>query len=45
MKANSFMSEDANAKPTGLPKSLILKLVAVKIVIIAVVAGAVLYML
>ena len=39
------MSEEANEKSAGLPKSLILKLVAVKIAIIAVVAGAVLYML
>ena len=39
------MSEEANEKPSGLPKSLILKLVAVKIAIIAVVAGAVFYML
>jgi hypothetical protein len=39
------MSEEANEKPAGLPKSLILKLGAVKVAIIAVVAGAVLYML
>jgi hypothetical protein len=39
------MSEETNEKPDGIPKSLIVKLVAVKIVIIAVVAGAVLYML
>jgi hypothetical protein len=39
------MSEEVNEKPAGLPKSLILKLVAVKIAIVAVVAGAVLYML
>ena len=39
------MSEEANEKPAGLPKSLILKLVAVKVAILAVVAGAVLYML
>jgi len=39
------MSEEVNEKPAGLPKSLILKLVAVKIAIVAVVAAAVLYML
>jgi hypothetical protein len=39
------MSGEANEKQAGLPKSLIMKLVAVKIAIIAVVAGAVLYML
>lgn len=39
------MTEETTEKTGGMPKSLIIKLVAVKLVVIAVVVGAVWYLI